>query len=128
MINFKLKEGATDKPFELTARETVGSWGFFNTTTSIGGTYNKVQYYAFFQHKSGDGWRPNSQFNVNTAYAAVSYNATKKFAITFQYTYMDYLAHQAGGLTDAEFNADPHQSVRDRNWFKVNWGLGAVLL
>jgi Fe(3+) dicitrate transport protein len=127
LINFKLKEGATDKPFELTTRETVGSWGFFNTTTSIGGTDNKVQYYAFFQHKSGDGWRPNSEFNVNTAYAAVTYNATKKFAITFQYTYMDYLAHQAGGLTDVEFDADPHQSVRNRNWFKVNWGLGAVL-
>jgi Fe(3+) dicitrate transport protein len=128
LINFKLKEGATDKPFEITARETAGSWGFFNTTTSIGGTTGKVQYYTFFQHKSGDGWRPNSEFNVNTAYGAVTYNATKKFAITFQYTYMDYLAHQPGGLTDTEFNADPHQSVRDRNWFKVNWGLGAVLL
>ena len=128
LVNFKLKEGATDKPFEINARETVGSWGFFNTTTSIGGTDKKVQYYVFFQHKSGDGWRPNSEFDVNTAYAAVTYNATKKFAVTFQYTYMDYLAHQPGGLTDAEFDADPRQSVRDRNWFKVNWGLGAVLL
>ncbi|WP_426671190.1 TonB-dependent receptor domain-containing protein [Mucilaginibacter sp. McL0603] len=128
LVNFKLKEGAIDKPFEITARETVGSWGFLNTTTSIGGTDKKIQYYVFFQHKSGDGWRPNSEFDVNTAYAAVTYNATKKFAVTFQYTYMDYLAHQPGGLTDAEFDADPHQSVRERNWFKVNWGLGAVLL
>jgi Fe(3+) dicitrate transport protein len=128
LINFKLKEGATDKPLEITARETAGSWGFFNSSTSVGGTSGKIQYYAFFQHKSGDGWRPNSEFNVNTAYTSVTYNATKKFSITLQYTYMDYLAHQPGGLTDAEFNADPHQSVRERNWFKVNWGLGAVLL
>lgn len=128
MVNFKLKEAPADKPFEITSRLTAGSWGFLNSSTSIGGTDKKVKYFAFYQHKEGDGWRPNSEFNVNTAYGAVTYNASDKFAITFQYTYMDYLAHQPGGLTDAEFAADPHQSVRSRNWFKVNWGLGAVLL
>jgi Fe(3+) dicitrate transport protein len=128
LINFKLKEGATDKPFEFTSRETVGSWGFFNTTNSIGGTVGKVQYYAFFQHKQGDGWRPNSSFNVNTGYTSITYKPTQKLALTFQYTHMDYLAHQPGGLTDAEFAADPRQSVRARNWFKVDWNLGAAIL
>jgi Fe(3+) dicitrate transport protein len=128
LVNFKLKEGPTDKPFEITARETAGSWGFFNTSTSIGGTDNKLQYYAFFEHKQGDGWRPNSQFNVNTGYTSLTYKATDKFSVTFQYTHMDYLAHQPGGLTDAEFAQDPHQSVRTRNWFKVDWNMAAILL
>jgi outer membrane receptor for Fe3+-dicitrate len=56
------------------------------------------------------------------------YKPSDKFSVTFQYTYMDYLAHQPGGLTDAAFAADPRQSVRARNWFKVKWNLGAVLL
>jgi Fe(3+) dicitrate transport protein len=128
LVNFKLNDGPVDKTFEFTSRETVGSWGFLNETNSIGGTTGKVQYYAFYQHKSGDGWRPNSNFNVNTAYSSITYNATDKFSIGFQYTHMDYLAHQPGGLTDAEFAEDPHQSVRTRNWFSVNWNLGAVLL
>ncbi|NCD68556.1 TonB-dependent receptor [Mucilaginibacter agri] len=128
LINFKLRDGVSDKPIEVTSRETAGSWGFFNTTNSIGGTVGKVQYYSFFQHKQGDGWRPNSDFNANTGYAALSYKPSNKLALTFQYTYMDYLAHQPGGLTDAEFAEDPHQSIRARNWFKVNWNLGAFIL
>jgi Fe(3+) dicitrate transport protein len=128
IINFKLREGATDKPFEVTANETAGSWNFFNTSTSVGGTVNKLQYYAYYQHKQGDGWRPNGHFNDNTAYTSITYNASSKFAVTFQYTFMNYLAQQPGGLTDAQFAADPRQSIRSRNWFKVNWNLGAVIL
>jgi Fe(3+) dicitrate transport protein len=128
LINYKLKEGPTDKPFELTADETLGSWNFWNTSASVGGTDKKLQYYAFFQHKQGDGWRPNSQFNANTGYTSLTYKANTQFSITFQYTHEDYLAHQPGGLTDAEFDADPRQSIRARNWFKINWNLGAVLL
>ncbi|PUZ22455.1 Fe(3+) dicitrate transport protein [Chitinophaga costaii] len=128
MINFKLHEGPTDKKFSLTERATAGSWGFFNSSTSIGGTVKKWNYYAFYQHKSGNGWRPNAEFNTNTAYGSLTYKANEKLAVTFQYTFMDYLAHQPGGLTDADFAKDPHQSVRARNWFRVNWNLGAVML
>ncbi|HEY0273655.1 MAG TPA: TonB-dependent receptor [Chitinophaga sp.] len=128
MINFKLNEGPADKKFSLTERATAGSWGFFNTTTSIGGTVKHWNYYAFYQHRSGDGWRPNAEFNTNTAYGALTYKATDQLSVTFQYTFMDYLAHQPGGLTDADFSKDPRQSVRARNWFRVNWNLGAVLL
>ncbi|MDB5136947.1 MAG: hypothetical protein JWP37_3550 [Mucilaginibacter sp.] len=128
LINYKLKEGPADKPFELTANETAGSWGFWNTSTSVGGTDGKLQYYAFFQHKQGDGWRPNSEFNANVGYTSLTYKATDKFSITLQYTHEDYLAHQPGGLTDAEFAVAPRQSIRARNWFKINWNLGAVLL
>jgi len=128
MVNFKLKEGVADKPFEFTSRETAGSWGFLNTTNSISGTSGKWQYYTFFQHKQGDGWRPNSEFNVNTGYLAATYKANSRLSLTVQYTLMKYMAHQPGGLTDDDFAVDPHQSKRTRNWFQVNWNLGAFIL
>lgn len=128
LVNFKLKEGPTDKKIQLVSRQTLGSWNFLNSFNSLGGTVKKVNYYVFYQRKSGDGWRPNSEFNVNTAHASVTYKASEKLSISFQYTYMEYLAHQPGGLTDKEFAQDPHQSIRNRNWFKVNWNLGAVLV
>lgn len=128
LINFKLRDANTSSPFAVTSRETAGSWGFFNTTNSIAGKVGKVQYYTFFQHKQGNGWRPNSDYNANTGYAAVTYKPTEKLSLKFQYTYMNYLAHQPGGLTDAEFAADPLQSIRARNWFQVNWNLGAFIV
>jgi Fe(3+) dicitrate transport protein len=128
IINFKLREGATDKPFEITANETAGSWNFFNSSISVGGKVNKTQYYAYYQHKQGDGWRPNGHFNDNTAYASITHNFSDKFSITLQYTYMNYLAQQPGGLTDKAFYNDPHQSTRGRNWFKVNWNLTAAIV
>jgi Fe(3+) dicitrate transport protein len=127
MINFKMKKGPADKKAEVTFRQTRGSWRFSNTFASVGGTIKKLNYYCFYQRKTGNGWRPNSQFDVNTAYGSATYNLTSKFSVTTQYTFMEYLAHQPGGLTDQMFDDDPRQSIRSRNWFKVNWNLAAVL-
>ncbi len=128
MINFRMNRGADSEKLAVTTRLTGGSWGFFNTSTGIGGTTGGLNYYVFFQHKSGDGWRPNSEFNANTAYASAIYALSSRLALTVQYTYMDYLARQPGGLTDADFAKDPRQSVRERNWFKVKWNLGSASL
>ncbi|MBS1662743.1 MAG: TonB-dependent receptor [Bacteroidetes bacterium] len=128
IINFRLNHGSDTAKYQLLERLSTGSWGFLNTTTSIGGTIKNLNYYAFFQHKSGDGWRPNSRFNVNTGYTSETWHASEKLSITVQYTHEDYLEKQPGGLTDAMFEADPRQATKSRNWFKVNWNLGALLL
>lgn len=125
LINFVMKEGPSEKPFEFTTRQTVGSYGFFNTFNSIGGTTanKKLNYYSFYQYKRGDDWRPNSHFDQHNAYVHLAYDVTSKLKITGEYTLMKYLAQQPGGLTDEEFEADPAQSKRARNWFRVNWNL-----
>jgi Fe(3+) dicitrate transport protein len=126
-LNFRFKQGPLDKPIELKARQTIGSFGFYNAFTSVGGTVGKINYYTFYQYKRGDGWRPNSHFDVHNAFAGINYQVTQKFKITAEYTFMEYLAKQAGGLTDKQFETDPRQSNRERNWFRVNWNLGAVM-
>ncbi len=123
MINFQLKKGPADKKIEVVSRQTVGSWGFFNTFNSIGGTVKKLNYYTFYQYKKGDSWRPNSHYDQHAAYLHLDYALTKKLKVTGEYSYMNYLAQQPGGLTDEQFYEDPSQSVRPRNWFKVNWNL-----
>lgn len=123
LINFQMKKGPADKLVEATSRQTTGSFGFFNSFNSVGGTVKKLNYYGYYQYKRGDGWRPNSHFDQHGAYLHLDYALTAKLKLTAEYTYMDYLAQLPGGLTDADFKTDPSQSVRKRNWFKVNWNL-----
>lgn len=125
-INFKFKAPPTDKKIQLTSRQTYGSFGLINSFNSVGGTIKKISYYTFYQYKQGNSWRPNSGFKMHTAHASLNYQINSRLKITGDYTYMTYLAQQPGGLTDKQFDKDPSQSIRNRNWFKVNWNLASL--
>lgn len=126
LINFNMKRPVADRKLELLARQSIGSFGFYNSFTSLSGTVNKLSYYTFFQYKRGDGWRDNSDFENHTFYSNINYAISPNTKVGFDFTQMGYLAHQPGGLTDEMFNQDPRQTNRARNWFKVNWNLFAV--
>ncbi|GAA4385033.1 TonB-dependent receptor [Hymenobacter koreensis] len=123
LLNFEMRGPEPDKTVSVVSRQTVGSFGFFNSFNSVGGTVKKLSYYAFAQYKRGDGWRPNSHFDSKTAYADVRYQFTENFKVGAQVTHMDYLAQQPGGLSDEQFARNPRQSNRARNWFEVDWNL-----
>ena len=126
LLNFVMRKPVADQKFQLVARQTVGSFGFYNAFTSASGTVGKVSYYSFFQYKQGNGWRPNSRFTNYTAYADIDYRPTEKTTLGFDITQMSYLAQQPGGLSDAQFRENPRQSNRERNWFNVNWTMPAL--
>lgn len=128
LLNFVFKEGAKDKAFEFNAEQTLGSFNFINSFNSIGGTKGNVNYYGFYQFKQGDGWRANSGFEQHTGFAKVNWQVNDRFKIGAEFTKMDYLAQQPGGLLDFEFRQDARQSKRARNWFEVNWNLAALTL
>jgi Fe(3+) dicitrate transport protein len=127
LLNFRFKTGPEDQKFSFLTRQSGGSWGFFNSFNSIGGTVadGKLNYYGYYQYKRGDGYRPNSGFDYQNAYASVTYQASDKLSINVDLTKMVYEAQQPGGLTDRLFLEDPRQSVRSRNWFAVDWNLAS---
>lgn len=126
LLNFKMKQPAPDTALEIVHRNTLGSYGLYTNFTSLSGTKGKWGYYTFFNYRQGQGWRPNSAFNARNAYAHVHYNFTPQTQLAAEYTFLNYLAKQAGGLTDSQFERDPTFSNRSRNWFQVNWQLYAL--
>ena len=128
IINYVLKEPNDTTPLHLLARQTAGSYGFSNTYLQINGTHKKLSYISIGQYKRGNAWRENSGFNAGFSYNKIAYQFNEKLNISAQYTFYNYLAQQAGGLTDKLFEQDPQQSIRDRNFCKVNWHLPQVEL
>lgn len=127
LINFVMRK-ASERKFELTARQSAGSFGFYNAFTSVSGTNGKLSHYSFFQYKKADGWRANSHFDSYTFYTEIDYKLTGKTSVGLDVTHMDYLAKQPGGLSDAMFAQDPRQTNRERNWFDVAWNMLALHL
>ena len=123
LINFKIKKPKPEERFELITRNTAGSNNLFTNFTSISSSKEKSSYYGYVNYKIGDGFRPNSEFESINTFQNFNYNLSDKSNITAEITYMEYLAHQAGGLSDFMFANDPFQSNRERNWFEIKWFL-----
>ncbi len=128
LVNFRFKRPVRDKPIEWTSRQTVGSYGLFTSFNSLSGTVDDFSYYTYFNYKEGDGFRPNSAFNSRNYFGSFGLQLNDRTRLTFEATVLDYLAQQAGGLTDAQFEQDPFFSNRERNWFAVDWKLFSLRL
>ena len=120
LINFIMKE-PSNKKIELITRNTVGSNKLYTNFTSLGGRAKKLSYYSYYNYKIGEGFRKNSDFISNNFYIHLGYDISKKTILTGEVSYLKYLAHQAGGLSDNMFRINPLQSNRSRNWFGLDW-------
>jgi len=126
LMNFVFRDPNPNSTFDLTFRNTVGNMGYFGNFTRISGTNKRFSYQAYYQLKLGNGWRPNSDFTQHQGFAQIGYQINEKQRIRLEYTKMQYLAQQPGGLTDNQFEDDPRQSNRTRNWFAVDWNILAL--
>ncbi|WP_158276194.1 TonB-dependent receptor family protein [Brumimicrobium oceani] len=126
LLNFEVLDPVKHTPFQLTSRNTLGGYGYFSTFNRISGTHNRMFYQAYHQYKKGDGYRENSEFFQHQAFAQFGYYLNENWTVSAEFTHMNYVTKQAGGLTDLGFEEDPKQSIRDRNWFAVDWNLLAL--
>ena len=123
LVNFKLKDASTYRPITGVLRNTIGTNSLYTNFTQLSGRLDKWRYIGHVNIKKGNGFRPNSEFNSSNVFAKISYDFSEKTILSAEVTYLDYLAQQAGGLTDDLFNENPYQSNRKRNWFGLYWFL-----
>ncbi len=121
LINFIMKRPNQDKKLELITRNTIGSNNLFTNFTSLSSKGEKLNYYGYINYKKGDGFRINSNFESVNTFQFLEYNFNDSTSLSSEITYLNYLAQQAGGLSDQMFKEDPYQSNRSRNWFEVDW-------
>ncbi|MFY0688038.1 MAG: carboxypeptidase-like regulatory domain-containing protein [Cyclobacteriaceae bacterium] len=127
MLNFIFKQAPLKKSLDLNLSQSIGSFGLYNSFVDLGVSNGKVGAYGFYHFKHSDGWRSNSTINQHTSHASVRFQLNPLASFKVEHTHMNYLAQQPGGLTDFEFNQNPRQSIRDRNWFDVRWDISSAI-
>jgi Fe(3+) dicitrate transport protein len=128
LLNYVTKKSLGNKPVSVEMAQTIGSYGLFNSFNAIGGKIKKFSYYAYIHHRGAEGWRENSRYQTQTGSISLTYDITEKLQINAEYSRMNYVSQQAGGLTDAQFSDNWQQSSRERNWFSTPWNSGAISL
>tara|TARA_R110000737_G_C14624685_1_gene494453 strand:- start:18835 stop:21039 length:2205 start_codon:yes stop_codon:yes gene_type:complete len=126
LLNFVIRDPVKNTPLEFTTRQTVGQYGYYGTFNRATGTIKRLSYQVYHQYKRGNGYRENSQFNQHQVFGQLAYAISEKTALRIEYTHMNYLAKQSGGLSDLQFENNPILSFRDRNWFSVHWNTLAL--
>lgn len=126
VVNYIKKRSVSGKKFGVESMQTVGSYGMFSTFNAVGGNIGKWSYYGNVNYRRSDGWRKNNNYDTWNGYLNIGYQVTRNLHISAEYTRMDQLVQQPGGLTDSMFKADAQQSVRSRNWFKLIWNIAAL--
>ena len=124
VVNYELKDGG-DCSFQVNSSQTGGSYGLFNSFNSVGGTDGDFKYYGFLQYRRMEGWRENSQQTQWSGYGNLKFDPSEKFQIGLEYTILRNLIQMPGGENDSMFNANPHGSLRSRNWLSSPWNIVA---
>jgi len=128
LLNFRIKRPPVTKKWEVESKQTVGSYGLFSSYNSIGGEHKKLGYFGYFYHRSADGWRENSDYKWRSGYGLLTYKPNPKLTMDLEFTVMNFLLHLSAGLSESQYKIDHQQSVRDRNWFRVNWNIPALTI
>ena len=126
LVNYVTKDAPKNKAFEFITSHTLGSYGLYNSFNSMGGNYKKLAFYSFLQYRNIDGYRPNSEQTQISGFAKLQYNASQKLNFGLEYSLLRNKIKMPGGLTDEQFNNDPQQSTRARNWIRSPWNILAA--
>lgn len=131
MINYIMKDGSNfRKPLQLECNQTLGSFGLYNAFVGLGGKGKKGYYYTFFDRRSADGYRSNSQYQTQTMFGSATYQLGKKTTLTADYMRYFMQSQQPGGITDKELYSGLGATLshRSRNWFSTPWNTMNVKL
>lgn len=75
-LNFVMKMPRRDAPFHFTTKNLYGTDELFQSFTSIEGTINQFGYYAYYDHREREGFRANSDYDLNNGSVKLVWEVT----------------------------------------------------
>lgn len=134
MMNYVTKQADTTRQFGFETINAAGSFGLLSTYNAVGGRVGKLTYYAYYYRRGQNGYRQNSRSDSEAQFASLRYQATRQLSITAELGRSTYRTRLPGPLTDDQFDQNPRQATRSRNYFspdiyvpsvRIDWQLSS---
>lgn len=133
MLNYVGKSPDSIRAISFENITSMGSYGLLTTYLSLSGTIGKFQYLTYYNKRVSDGYRDHGDTDFDAQTFLLIYNASHKLKIKTELSRSNYIYHIPGALTDTQFEENPRQSTRSRNYFnpeiyvpslQVDWSVG----
>jgi Fe(3+) dicitrate transport protein len=97
-LNFVMKMPQRDAPFHFTTKNLYGTDELFQSFTSLDGTIGQFGYYAYYDHRERDGFRENSDYDLNNGSVKLVWDATSNDRFILTLDAYDEEHGEPGGL------------------------------
>lgn len=112
-LNYITHRPRTDREFGLRSQHIIGDDDMYATFTSVDGTVGKLGYYAYFNHRQSDGFRPsNSEYDLDNASIKLLYNMDDAGRFILHFDSYEETHGEPGGLTRPDFFAGSRKTTR----------------
>ncbi|MDQ3199623.1 MAG: TonB-dependent receptor plug domain-containing protein [Verrucomicrobiota bacterium] len=131
-LNFVMKTPPRDVPFTFMTKNLFGTDGLYQNFTSAGGTVGNFGYYAYYDHRQRDGFRTNSDYDLDAGSAKLSYDLDQESRLTLTLDAYDEEHGEPGGLTEVPapgaslYQLDRNASTRLFDRFRLRRYYGMI--
>lgn len=128
MLNYVLKKPDPNKKFSLGNISSAGSYGLLSNYTSVGGTVGKFSYFAYYQKRNSKGYRDDAESESDAQHVEISYQINDWLKAKAELSRSIFLYKIPGPLTDVQFEENPTQATRTRNYYSPEIWVPALTL
>ena len=97
-LNFVMKMPSRDAQFHFLTKNLYGSDDLFQSFTSIDGTIGQFGYYAYYDHREREGFRANSDYDLNNGSVKLVWEVTSNDRFVLTLDAYDETHGEPGGL------------------------------
>ncbi|NOS91575.1 MAG: TonB-dependent receptor [Cyclobacteriaceae bacterium] len=108
-----LLNGWSGKGNQISIRSTSGSYGLFNLQAVAQGSIDKTKVAFTFAHQQSEGYRQNSSTNRDAFSLQLQHAIGNRGVLSSSLFYTDLFYQTPGGLTQAQYEANPAQARVD---------------
>jgi len=117
VINYITKK-PSEKPYEITNKETFGEDSLFVSETNVSGTKNRLGYRASYLRRQGEGFRERDAFHIHNPDFYLSYKIDDQSEIISRSSWYHENSQTPGGLTRAQYDDNHLQSQYSNDNFE----------